>query len=169
MWCESRPSSPIRIVCPCTDATWPNDVCHWYLKFKSVWPCSMCIHYNMLVSKPHRTYLRYIHACMVFKHQDLLFKIFELNFTLIMTSPILLHPHSSLLFIIVPLTFSHACMHTHYQSALSIAHMQSFSSGRSPMKAHTHTHPPLHHIGHSLSPTRACATIDVPLCMCVYS
>ena len=85
-----------------------------------------------------------------------------------MTSPILLHPHSSLLFIIVPLTFSRACMHTHYQSALSIAHMQSFSSGRSPMKAHTHTHPPLHHIGHSLSLTRACATIDVPLCVLVY-
>ena len=84
-------------------------------------------------------------------------------------SAILLHPHSSLLFIIVPLTFSRACMHTHYQSALSIAHMQSFSSGRSPMKAHTHTHPPLHHIGHSLSHTCACATIDVPLCMCVYS
>ena len=84
-------------------------------------------------------------------------------------SAILLHPHSSLLFIIVPLTFSRACMHTHYQSALSIARMQSFSSGRSPMKAHTHTHPPLHHIGHSLSLTRACTTIDVPLCMCVYS
>ena len=84
-------------------------------------------------------------------------------------SAILLHPHSSLLFIIVPLTFSRACMHTHYQSALSIAHMQSFSSGRSPMKAHTNTHPPLHHIGHSLSLMRACATIDVPLCMCVYS
>ena len=84
-------------------------------------------------------------------------------------SAILLHPHSSLLFIIVPLTFSRACMHTHYHLALSIAHMQSFSSGRSPMKAHTHTHPPLHHIGHSLSLTRACTTIDVPLCMCVYS
>ena len=55
-------------------------------------------------------------------------------------SAILLHPHSSLLFIIVPLTFSRACIHTHYRSALSIAHMQSFSSGRSPMKAHTHTH-----------------------------
>ena len=80
MWCESRPSSPIRIVCPCTDATWPNDVCHRYLKFKSVWPRSMCIHYNMLVSKPHRVDLRYIHACMGFKHQDLLFKY--LNSTL---------------------------------------------------------------------------------------
>ena len=34
MWCESRPSSPIRIVCPCTDATWPNDVCRRYRKFK---------------------------------------------------------------------------------------------------------------------------------------
>ena len=98
-----------------------------------------------------------------------LIQIFEFNFTLIMTSPSLLHPHSRLLFIIVPLNFSRACMHTHYQSALSIARMQSCSSGRSPMKAHTHTHTPLHHIGHSLSLTRACATIDVPLCMCVYS
>ena len=84
-------------------------------------------------------------------------------------SAIILHPHSSLLFIIVPLTFSRACMHTHYQSSLSIARRQSFSSARSPMKAHTNTHPPLHHIGHSLSLMRACATIDVPLCMCVYS
>ena len=67
--------------------------------------------------------------------------MFEFNFTLIMTSPSLLHPHSRLLFIIVPLTFSRACMHTHYQSALSIAHMQSFSSRRSLMRAHTHTSP----------------------------
>ena len=80
-----------------------------------------------------------------------------------------LHPHSSLLFIIVPLTFSRACMHTHYQSALSIAHMQSFSSGRSPMKAHTHTHIPLSIISGILYLSRACATIDVPLCVCVYS
>ena len=65
----------------------------------------------------------------------------EFNFTLIMTSLSLLHPHSHLLFIIVPLTFSHACMHTQYQSALSIAHMQSFSLGRSPMHAHTHPLP----------------------------
>ena len=111
-----------------------------------------------------------LYSCMHgFQTSGSLIQIFEFNFTLIMTSPILLHPHSSLLFIIVPLTFSRACMHTHYQSALSIARMQSFSSGRSPMKAHTHTHPPLHHIGHSLSLTRACTTIDVPLCMCVYS
>src|SRR3954462_11617587 len=87
--------------------------------------------------------------------------------TLIMTSPILLHPHSSLLFIIVPLPFSCACMHTHYQSALSIARMQSFSSGRSPMKAHTHTHPPLHHIGHSLSLT-VHAQRSMFLYVCVY-
>ena len=169
MWCESHPSSPIRIVCPCTDAMWPNDVCHRYLKFKSVWPCSMCIQYNMLVSKPH-PHISQLYSCMHgFQTSWSLIQIFEFNFTLIMTSPSLLHPHSRLLFIIVPLTFSRACMHTHYQSALSIARMQSFSSGRSPMKAHTHTHPPLHHIGHSLSLTRACATIDVPLCMCVYS
>ena len=112
-----------------------------------------------------------LYSCMHgFQTSGSLIQIFEFfNFTLIMTSPILLHPHSSLLFIIAPLTFSRACMHTHYQSALSNGHMQSFSSGRSPMRAHTHTHPPLHHIGHSLSLTRACTTIDVPLCMCVYS
>ena len=80
MWCDSHPSSPIRIVCPCTDAMWPNDVCHRYVKSKSVWPCSMCIHYNMLVSKPDRVDLHYIHACMGFKHHDLLFKY--LNSTL---------------------------------------------------------------------------------------
>ena len=94
-----------------------------------------------------------------------LIQIFEFNITLIMTSPSLLHPHIGLLFIIVPLTFSRACMHTHYQSALSIAHMQSFSSGWSPMKAHTHTHPPLHHIGHSLSLT--CMRNDRCSSMCV--
>ena len=111
-----------------------------------------------------------LYSCMHgFQTSWSLIQIFEFNFTLIMTSPSLLHPHSRLLFIIVPLTFSRACMHTHYQSTLSIARMQSFSSGRSPMKAHTHTHPPLHHIGLSLSLTRACATFDVPLCMCVYS
>ena len=111
-----------------------------------------------------------LYSCMHgFQTSGSLIQIFEFNFTLIMTSPILLQPHSILLFIIVPLTFPRACMHTHYQSALSIACMQSFSSGRSPMKAQTHTHPPLLHIEHSLSLTRACATIDIPLCMCVYS
>ena len=83
-----------------------------------------------------------LYSCMHgFQTSGSLIQIFEFNFTLIMTSPSLLHPHIGLLFIIVPLTFSRACMHTHYQSALSIAHMQSFSSGRSPMKAHTHTSP----------------------------
>ena len=107
-----------------------------------------------------------LYSCMHgFQTSWSLIQIFEFNFTLIMTSPSLLYPHNRLLFIIVPLTSSRACMHTHYQSALSIARTQSCS----PMKAHTHTHPPLHHIGHSLSLTRACATIDVPLCMCVYS
>ena len=126
--------------------------------------------YITTCSFPNHTAQISVISCMHgFQTSGSLIQIFEFNFTLIMTSPSLLHPHSRLLFIIVPLTFSRACMHTHYQSALSIAHMQSFSSGRSPMKAHTHTHPPLHHIGHSLSLTRACATIDVPLCMCVYS
>ena len=116
-----------------------------------------------------------LYSCMHgFQTSGSLIQIFEFNFTLIVTSPIQLffYTHtvvSSILFIIVPLTFSRACMHTHYQSALSIARMQSFSSGWSPMKAHTRTHPTLHHIRHSLSLTRACTTIDVPLCMCVYS
>ena len=96
-----------------------------------------------------------------------LIQIFEFNFTLIMTSPSILHPHSRLLFIIVLLTFSRACMHTHYRSALSIAHMQSFSLGRSPM--HAHTHLPLFIISGILYLSCACAMIDVPLCMCVYS
>ena len=98
-----------------------------------------------------------------------LIQIFEFNFTLIMTSSSLLHPHSRLLFIIVPLTFSRACMHTQYQSTLSIAHMQYFCSGQSPMHAQTHTHLPLSIISGILYLSRACATIDVPLCMCVYS
>ena len=83
-----------------------------------------------------------LYSCMHgFQTSWSLIQIFEFYFTLIMTSPSLLDPHNHLLFLIVPLTFSRACMHTQYQSALSIAHMQSFSSGRSPMKAHTHTSP----------------------------
>ena len=81
-------------------------------------------------------------------------------------SAILLHPHSSLLFIIVPLTFSRACTHTHYQSALSIAHMQSFSSGRSPMKAHTHI--PLSIISGILYLSRVHAQRSMFLYVCVY-
>ena len=113
------------------------------------------------------THISQLYSCMHgFQTSWSLIQIFEFNFTLIMTSPSLLHPHSHLLFIIVPLTFSRACMHTHYQSALSIAHMQSFSSGRSPMHVHTHTPPPLHHIGHSLSLT--CMRNDRCSSMCVY-
>ena len=109
-----------------------------------------------------------LYSCMHgFQTSWSLIQIFEFNFTMIMTSPSLLHPHSHLLFIIVPLTFSRACMHTQYRSALSIAHMQSFSSGRSSMKAHTHI--PLSIISGILYLSRACATIDVPLCGCVYS
>ena len=109
-----------------------------------------------------------LYSCMnAFQTSWSLIQIFEFNFTSIMTSPSLLHPHSRLLFIIVPLTFSRACMHTHYQSTLSIAHMQPFSSGRSPM--HEHTHLPLFIILGILYLSRACATIDVPLCMCIYS
>ena len=160
MWCESRPSSPIRIVCPCTDATWPNSNSN-----KS--DLVQCVYITTCSFPNHTAQIRYIHACMGFKTSGSLIQIFEFNFTLIMTSPILLHPHSSLPFIIVPLTFSRACMHTYYQSALSITHMQSFSSSRSPMKAHTHTHPPLHHIGHYLSPTRACANRCSSMYVCI--
>ena len=81
-------------------------------------------------------------------------------------SAILLHPHNSLLFIIVPLTFSRACMHAHYQSTLSIAHMQSFSSGRSPM--HAHTHLPLSIISGILYLSRMHAQRSIFLYVCVY-
>ena len=91
--------------------------------------------------QPHRAEICYIHACMSFKHQDLLFKY--LNSTLHWLWPhLVFYTHTVVFsFVIVPLTFSRACMHTQYQSALSIAHMQSFSPGRSPMHAHTHTSP----------------------------
>ena len=112
-----------------------------------------------------------LYSCMHgFQTSGSLIQIFEFNFTLIMTSPILLHPHSSLLFIIVPLTFSRACMHTHYQSALSIAHMQSFSSGRSPMKAHTHTHtsPSPSYRAFFISYACMCNDRCSSMCVCVY-
>ena len=96
-----------------------------------------------------------------------LIQIFEFNFTLIMTSPSLLHPHSRRLFIIVPLTFSRACMHTHYQSALSIAHMQSFSSGRSPMHAHTLTSPSSSYRAFFISHVHAQRSMFLYVCVCV--
>ena len=106
-----------------------------------------------------------LYSCMHgFQTSGYLSQIFEFNFILIVTSPILLHPHSSLPFIIVPLTFSRACMHTHYQSALSIAHMQSFSSGRSPMKAHT----PLSIISGILYLSHVHAQWSMFLYVCVY-
>ena len=110
-----------------------------------------------------------LYSCMHgFQTSWSLIQIFEFNFTLIMTSPILLHPHSSLLFIIVPLTLSRACMHTHYQSALSIARMQSFSSSRSPMKAHTPTHIPLSIISGILYLSCVHAQRSMFLYVCVY-
>ena len=140
MWCESRPSSPIRIVCPCTDATWPNDVCHRYLKFKSVWPCSMCIlQHARFQTTPRRSPL---YSCMHgFQTSRSLIQIFEFNFTLIMTSPILLHPHSSLLFIIVPLTFSRACMHTLPIGIIHRTHAIFFFRSVSHEGTHPHTSP----------------------------
>ena len=133
------------------------DVAKWYLPSVSQIQISPTL-FNVYTLQHARfqttPHISQLYSCMHgFQTSWSLIQISEFNFTLIMTSPSLLHPHSRLLFIIVPLTFSHACMHTHYQLALSIARMQSFSSGRSPMKAHTNTHPPLHHIGHSLSLT----------------
>ena len=125
------------------------------------------VQHTRFQTTPH---ISQLYSCMHgFQTSWSLIQIFEFNFTLIMTSPSLLHPHGHILFIIVPLTFSRACMHTQYQSALSIAHMQSFSTGRSPMHAHTHTHLPLSIISGILYLSRACATIDVPLCVCIYS
>ena len=109
-----------------------------------------------------------LYSCMHgFQTSGSLIQIFEFNFTLIMTSPILLHPHSSLLFIIVPLTFSRACMHTHYQSALSIARIQSFLQVGLPWR-HTPTHIPLSIISGILYLSRVHAQRSMFLYVCVY-
>ena len=109
-----------------------------------------------------------LYSCMHgFQTSWSLIQIFEFNFTLIMTSPSLLHPHIGLLFIIVPLTFSRACTHTtsrHYPSHTCNLFLQVGLPWR-----HTPTHIPLSIISGILYLSRACATIDVPLCMCVYS
>ena len=114
-----------------------------------------------------------LYSCMHgFQTSWSLIQIFEFNFAFIMTSPNLLHLHIHLLFAIVPLAFSRAWMHTQYQSALSIAHMQSFFfRSVSHEGTHTHTHPPLHHIGHSLSLTcmRNDRRSSICVCVCVYS
>ena len=109
-----------------------------------------------------------LYSCMHgFQISGSLIQIFEFNFTFIMTSPILLHPHSSLLFIIVPLTFSRACMHTHYQSALSITRMQSFLQVGLPWR-HTLTHIPLSIISGILYLSRIHAQWSMFLYVCVY-
>ena len=54
-----------------------------------------------------------LYSCMHgFQTSGSLIQIFEFNFTLIMTSPILLHPHSSLLFYNCTTNFL-SCMHAH--------------------------------------------------------
>ena len=111
-----------------------------------------------------------LYSCMHgFQTSWSLIQIFEFNFRLIMTSASILHPHNRLLFIIVPLTFSRACMHTHYQSALSIARMQSFFfRSVSHEGTHPHTSPSPSYRAFFIS--HACMhNDDVPLCMCVYS
>ena len=99
-----------------------------------------------------------LYSCMHgFQTSGSLIQIFGLNFTLIMTSPILLHPQSSLLFIIVPLTFSRACRRphpSHPPSAFSssIAQIRLFTLGRSPMVC----------VG-PLAPSLRHTSIDMPL------
>ena len=108
-----------------------------------------------------------LYSCMHgFQTSGSLIQIFEFNFTLIMTSPILLHPHSSLLFIIVPLTFSRACMHTHYQSALSITHMQFFLQVGLPCM-HTHTSPSPSYRAFFISHVHAQRSMFLYVCVCV--
>ena len=106
-----------------------------------------------------------LYSCMHgFQTSWSLIQIFDFNFTLIMTSPSLLHPHSRLLFVIVPLTFSRACTHTtnrHYPSHTCNLFLQV---GLPCM----HTHLPLPIILGILYLSRACATIDVPLSVCIY-
>ena len=81
-----------------------------------------------------------LYSCMHgFQTSWSLIQIFEFNFTLIMTSPSLLHPHIGILFIIVPLTFSRAYMHTQYSRHYPSHTCNLFLQVGLPCR-HTHTH-----------------------------
>ena len=95
-----------------------------------------------------------LYSCMHgFQTSGSLIQIFEFNFTLIMTSPSILHPHSRLLFIIVPLTFSRAC--------------NLFLQVGLPWR-HTATHIPLSIISSILYLSRIHAQRSTFLYVCVY-
>ena len=94
-----------------------------------------------------------------------LIQIFEFNFILIMTSPSLLHPHSRLLFCNCTTNFL-PCMHAHTVPVGIIHRTHAIFFFWSVSHACTHTPPPLHHIGHSLSLT--CMRNDRCSSMCVY-
>ena len=113
---------------------------------------------------PHRSPL---YSCMHgFQTSWSLIQIFEFTFTMIMTSPSLLHPHNRLLFIIVPLTFCRACMHTHYQSALSIAHIFFFRSV-SHQGTHPHTSPSPSYRAFFISHMHVQRSMFLYVCVCV--
>ena len=126
-----------------------------------------CVYITTCSFPNHTTYISVIFMHAWVSNIMISYSNIWIQFTLIMTSPSHLHPHSRLIFIIVPPTFSRACMHTHYQSALSIAHMQSFSSGRSPMHEHTHTSPSPSYRAFFISHVHAQRSMF--LYVCVYS
>ena len=111
-----------------------------------------------------------LYSCMHgFQTSGSLIQIFEFNFTLIMTSPILLHPHSSLPFIIVPLTFSRACMHTHTTSRHYPSHACNLFLQVGLPWRHTHTSPSPSYraffISHACMRNDRCSSMCV--CVCV--
>jgi len=109
-----------------------------------------------------------LYSCMHgFQTPSSLIQIFEFNFTLIMTSPSLLHPHSRLLFYNCTTNFL-PCMHSHTVPVGIIHRTHAIFFFRSVSHACTHTHLPLSIISGILYLSRACATIDVPLCVCIY-
>ena len=83
-------------------------------------------------------------------------------------SAILLHPHSSLLFIIVPLTFSRACMHTHTTSRHYPSHACNLFLQVGLPWRHTPTHIPLSIISGILYLSRVHAQRSMFLYVCVY-
>ena len=111
-----------------------------------------------------------LYSCMHgFQTSWSLIQIFEFYFTLIMMTPSLLHPHSHLIFIIVPLTFSRACACTHRVPVGIIHRTHAIFFFWSVSHACTHTHLLLFIISSILYLSRACAMIDVPLYVCIYS
>ena len=82
-------------------------------------------------------------------------------------SAILLHPHSSLLFIIVPLTFPRACMHTHTTSRHYPSHAYNLFLQVGLPWRHTHTSPSPSYRAFFISDVHAQWSMFLYVCVCV--